>query len=1163
MAARLEIEIGGTDKGGNAELKETIGLLEELMAMRKGLSLDLIQAEDVQQIRAVGENLTAVNLRIGEYINIATKATQAWKDDRTDVILDNLATKLSVVQTNMQIFGSSLQTQRSELSAYQSAFDQLITNGLDRTNTEVMALESQIKTLTKSMVDQKAVIAEQKVYDALSTKLRQISSDTKLLGDANKGIQAQVKAFQTAIDGLIKSGVDPADTKIVKLRTSIEALNATLRKNSTEAFNKSMQKTGSLILDAENKINRLKQNVTFAKSEKEVERYNKRISAAVEELKRLQTAGTNAGNAIARVGSQTSQAGVEFARIIQDAPYAAQNFGSIGNNITRVAELWPQYIAGARAAVVANGQVATSANVLKTALTGMVAGANGWILAISALVTAYTVWQMESQRRARNAEKEKKAEEDYTEAIEKRVKSMDAVSRASSQGREDALTEINRVNTLRAAIENELVPRANRLAAIKALKSEFPKHFKNLSDENILAGKVANTYSNLADQLMKTALAQAAMGEAVEIGRNLIKLESVRFDNLTKIQEASERAMKAEAEINKLIKKGVTLREDAIRVGLNDSPDIRWNKEQLALIGYERELSKARTEITALNTENARASNEATKKQKEIGSLQKYTNDLVVQGADITEEFSKKDKVAKEKQIKVAKELGEAIKDIYKPQTDKGNLVGLEGLFKTNQATQNRYQELLDKTAKAESDFTSYYKTQVTKKVISAEEGQKRIAEVQAQSAEERKQIEAGLNEELIKNTKLYVTNRDRVISEAEAKAGMVKKASRERDLQTDKLYWDKQAVELKKAGVTEEQILEFRKSSEAQINAKWDSKIAEETFNLQRRLNENVSQLMLQRLNKDTKLQIEQAKGNADKLLQIEKNYQAQVAAIQTRDRNMKAELAFDGTALSVPIAKINQEIELLKQNFQTGLNPSVEQFRSAVSSLEVQRQELQLWQSTIDSISGSFGSFAGDVIFDTENAIKNLGKAFENVAKSIISELVKIGIRYAINQAIGAASMATSTAASAAAAGAVASAWATPAALVSAATFGASAAAGSAALGAFIASTKALALSGFSSGGYTGSMGRRDVAGVVHGQEFVINAKATRDNMPLLRAINSGADVSSALGNSSRNINFGSLQAGGNQNITINVTGTIDNGVIKLSNDEGNRTFKKYFGN
>ncbi|WP_017480745.1 hypothetical protein [Acinetobacter pittii] len=50
-------------------------------------------------------------------------------------------------------------------------------------------------------------------------------------------------------------------------------------------------------------------------------------------------------------------------------------------------------------------------------------------------------------------------------------------------------------------------------------------------------------------------------------------------------------------------------------------------------------------------------------------------------------------------------------------------------------------------------------------------------------------------------------------------------------------------------------------------------------------------------------------------------------------------------------------------------------------------------------------------------------------------------------------------------------------------------------------------VALSGFSSGGYTGDMGRGDVAGVVHGQEYVLNAAATkRVGVDTLNAINSG---------------------------------------------------------
>lgn len=45
-----------------------------------------------------------------------------------------------------------------------------------------------------------------------------------------------------------------------------------------------------------------------------------------------------------------------------------------------------------------------------------------------------------------------------------------------------------------------------------------------------------------------------------------------------------------------------------------------------------------------------------------------------------------------------------------------------------------------------------------------------------------------------------------------------------------------------------------------------------------------------------------------------------------------------------------------------------------------------------------------------------------------------------------------------------------------------------------------------GFADGGYTGGGGVGDVAGVVHGKEFVVNAQATARNRGLLEAINSG---------------------------------------------------------
>jgi TP901 family phage tail tape measure protein len=54
-----------------------------------------------------------------------------------------------------------------------------------------------------------------------------------------------------------------------------------------------------------------------------------------------------------------------------------------------------------------------------------------------------------------------------------------------------------------------------------------------------------------------------------------------------------------------------------------------------------------------------------------------------------------------------------------------------------------------------------------------------------------------------------------------------------------------------------------------------------------------------------------------------------------------------------------------------------------------------------------------------------------------------------------------------------------------------------------------KALGVPGYQVGGYTGDGGAGQVAGLVHGREFVVNAYATAANRPLLEAMNQGGNV------------------------------------------------------
>ncbi|WP_432755367.1 tape measure protein [Pseudomonas sp. WMBT8] len=131
--------------------------------------------------------------------------------------------------------------------------------------------------------------------------------------------------------------------------------------------------------------------------------------------------------------------------------------------------------------------------------------------------------------------------------------------------------------------------------------------------------------------------------------------------------------------------------------------------------------------------------------------------------------------------------------------------------------------------------------------------------------------------------------------------------------------------------------------------------------------------------------------------------------------------------------------------------------------------------------------------------------------------------------------AATATTTAVQTAAAGTTLAAWLPAALVASIGSFGAAAVVGGGALLAAFALIK-----GFESGGYTGGGGRKAPAGIVHGQEFVVNAEGTRRNRSLLEAINSGERVSMAGSSVSVNKVQGaetSQQQGTQVSLTVNL--------------------------
>lgn len=175
--------------------------------------------------------------------------------------------------------------------------------------------------------------------------------------------------------------------------------------------------------------------------------------------------------------------------------------------------------------------------------------------------------------------------------------------------------------------------------------------------------------------------------------------------------------------------------------------------------------------------------------------------------------------------------------------------------------------------------------------------------------------------------------------------------------------------------------------------------------------------------------------------------------------------------------------------------------------------------YQGVMSGLSNAWGNFFTSFVDGFSSSIgkaivygEDLQTTLSNVSKQILSEfigaLIKVGIQYVVNQALASTAIATTTAQSTAAAATTTAAWAPAAAVANAGSFGGAAVAGIAALAMIFGMVLAFASKGFESGGYTGDYGTSDIAGVVHGKEFVVNASATRKHRATLEAMNAGAD-------------------------------------------------------
>lgn len=211
--------------------------------------------------------------------------------------------------------------------------------------------------------------------------------------------------------------------------------------------------------------------------------------------------------------------------------------------------------------------------------------------------------------------------------------------------------------------------------------------------------------------------------------------------------------------------------------------------------------------------------------------------------------------------------------------------------------------------------------------------------------------------------------------------------------------------------------------------------------------------------------------------------------------------------------------KLDALQGNWKNGATAAFADFSDKAK--DIAGQTYDIVSSTLETVSKGIGDSVADAIVQGKTLQESFSALATTILSEVISSLVQLGVRYGINAALeigadtavttakatnaavvagaqvtaiattSAAAITASTAVAAAqvpAAEATTAAWAPAATVASIGSFGGAAAIGIAAVIAALALSK-----GFKKGGYTGNSGASEVAGVVHGQEYVFDAAST----------------------------------------------------------------------
>jgi uncharacterized membrane protein YgcG len=324
---------------------------------------------------------------------------------------------------------------------------------------------------------------------------------------------------------------------------------------------------------------------------------------------------------LTRATSGYNSVGVDFARIIQDAPFGIIG---VGNNITQLAGSFQ----------VLKNQTGSTSAALRQAFSSILSSGNAIVLCISILTTAFTILQQKGFFKTEESAKS------LDDTLKEYQDTLTGVAASTLKGAQDAQKELAVLKALELQATNTALSNEKRIAAVNELQKLYPNYFGNLTKEQILNGQVGDAYLKVAANLLAKAKAQAATNQVAENGIELLRIESKLEDSKAqRILKTAEAQAQLDALIQKRQKEGFLTQGDLQRY---DTLIKSINTTNEALV----EEKTLQDEIVRINKENTQLTAEITKQLEAGGSI---TKDKLTTSKSINDE--------KDKELKLEDEL--------------------------------------------------------------------------------------------------------------------------------------------------------------------------------------------------------------------------------------------------------------------------------------------------------------------------------------------------------------------------------------------------------------------------------------------------------------------------------------------------------------------------